>query len=342
MPTNPGDKEHAAARATAEGFALGRRRAVLLGLAGLGGLAAPRIARGASSFGSRPIEIVTHAGVGGGTDITARMTVVDAPALLGTELIVVNKTGGSGAAALAYAAQRPKDGHTVLLMTQTHLITMLRNRTATQLEDLVGIARATEDPQIVMVRADSPLRSADEFLSAGKSRSLRFGITHVGSVDHVATVGFAKAAGIRPPTAVPFRGGGDIVVNVVGGNIDVGLLNFAEGESQIRAGEVRPLMVLARERVASLPDTPTAMEQQIEFAAATTRGYAVMKGTPEDRIAALEQGLVKAMQGQTYTNYLKTSGQSASSVAGRAAWQAQLESFSRDSQQALADLGVTR
>jgi len=318
------------------------RRGLLLAT-GLGVLAAPRILRAEiAAFGSRPIEVVTHSGVGGGTDITARMVMVHAPAELGTELIVVNKTGGSGAAALAYAAQRPKDGHTLLLMTQTHLITMLRNRTATQIDDLVGVARATEDPQIAMVRADSPLRSADEFLSVGKSRALKFGITHVGSVDHVATMSFAKAAGIRPPTAVPFRGGGDIVVNLVGGNIDVGLLNYAEAEAQIRAGEVRPLMVLSNERVSALPDAPTAREQRIDYASATTRGFAVMKGTPEDRIAKLEQGLLKAMASPTYTAYLKNSGQATTSAAGRAAWHAQLVAFSNDSRQALADLGVTQ
>lgn len=321
----------------------GPGRRGLLVATGLGLLAAPRVLRAEiAAFGSRPIEVVTHSGVGGGTDITARMVMVHAPAEFGTELVVVNKTGGSGAAALAYAAQRPKDGHTLLLMTQTHLITMLRNRTATQMNDLAGIARATEDPQIVMVRADSPMRSADEFLSIGKSRSLKFGITHVGSVDHVATIGFAKAAGIRAPTAVPFRGGGDIVVNLVGGNIDAGLLNYSEAESQIRAGEVRPLMVLADERVSALPDALTAKEQRIAFTSATTRGFAVLKGTPDERIAKLEQGLLKAMANPTYTTYLKNSGQARTSVAGRAEWQAQLEAFSSESRQALADLGVTQ
>ncbi|WP_120009601.1 Bug family tripartite tricarboxylate transporter substrate binding protein [Teichococcus vastitatis] len=328
--------------AEARGAAAWHRRSVLLGAAGFGLLGAPSILRAQAAFGSRPIEVVTHAGVGGGTDITARMTAVDAAAALGTEIVVVNKTGGSGAAALAYAAQRPKDGHTVLLLTQTHLLTMLRSRTGTQMEDLVAIARATEDPQVVMVRADSPLRSADELASIGKERSLRFGITHVGSVDHVATVGFAKAAGIRPPTAVPFRGGGDIVVNLVGGNIDVGLLNFAEGEAQLRAGEVRPLMVLSRERMTSLPEAPTARELRIDFVSATTRGYAVMKGVPEDRIARLEEGMLKGLRGPTFSNYLKTSGQALDSVAGRAEWQAQLEAFSNEGRQALADLGVAR
>ena len=73
---------------------------------------------------------MTHAGVGGGTDITARMMMVQAPAEFGTEFVVVNKTGGSGAAALGYAASKPKDGHTIMLITQTHLLTMLQGRAA--------------------------------------------------------------------------------------------------------------------------------------------------------------------------------------------------------------------
>jgi len=78
-------------------------------IAGIG-LAALSGATAQEKFPSKPIEVVTHAGVGGGTDITARMVMVQAPAEFGQELVVVNKTGGSGAAALGYAAGRPKDG----------------------------------------------------------------------------------------------------------------------------------------------------------------------------------------------------------------------------------------
>lgn len=317
------------------------RRAALGGVAGLGALlAAPSILRAqGAAFGSRPVEVVTHAGVGGGTDITARMMTAQAPGVMGVDFTVLNRTGGSGAAALAYAASRPRDGHTLLLITQTHLITMLRTRTAVGIDDLVGVARATEDPQYVMVRADGPLRSVDDLLSAGKSRALRFGITNAGSVDHVAVMGFAKAAGIQA-SAVPFRGGGDIVVNVVGGNIDIGLLNHAEAEAQIRAGEVRPLMILAEKRSLSAPDVPTAKELKIDFAAATTRGFCVLKGTPEETIAKLEAGLLKAMQTPVYQNYLKGSGQSLESVAGRAVWQAQINEFWNQSKDALKELGI--
>src|SRR5688572_33499801 len=76
-------------------------------------------------FPSKPIEVVTHAGAGGGTDITARMMMVHAPGIFGTELLVSNRVGGSGAASLAYAATKPRDGHTIMLVTQSHLLTIL-------------------------------------------------------------------------------------------------------------------------------------------------------------------------------------------------------------------------
>jgi tripartite-type tricarboxylate transporter receptor subunit TctC len=323
-----------------------RRRGLLLAAAAGGSatglLGAPRILRAQEAFPSRPIEIVTHAGIGGGTDITARMMMVQAPGEFGVEFVVVNRTAGSGAQALQYLASKPKDGHTILLMTQTHLLTMLRNRTPTQFDDLVGVARATEDPQIVMVRSDSPLRSADEFLSQGKARSLRFAGTHVGSIDHVTIFGFSRAAGIQNPTVVPFRGGGDIVVNLVGGNIDLAVLNPAEAESQLRAGEVRGLMALSDNRLAALPDLPTAKELGINYTSATVRGFCVMKGTPEDRIARLEKGLVKAMSGQIFRSYLDSSGQSRESVAGREIWQAQLARFNTEGREALQALGLLK
>ncbi len=316
-------------------FARGSALAAALSLAMLGGAA------GQEKFPSKPIEVVTHAGVGGGTDITARMMMVRAPAALGTEFVVANKTGGSGAAALNYAASRPKDGHTVLLVTQTHLLTLLQGRAGgMKTDDIVGIARATDDPQILMVGKQSPYKTAREFIDGSKTKALKYGTTQIGSVDHLAVFGFAKQAGLQQPQVIPFRGGGDVVINLVGGNIDAALLNYSEAESQIKAGEVRALLVLARERNESLPDVPTADELGVPAYYSTVRGFAVLKGTPEDRIKALEEGLIKAMNGKFYQDYIKSSGQSPKSVVGRQEWQKQIDDFARTGQEALAAIGV--
>ena len=98
-----------------------------------------------------------------------------------------------------------------MLITQTHLLTLLQGKGGSvKAGDLVGIARATEDPQVLMVGANSPYKTAQDFIAAAKTKSLKFGTTQIGSVDHIAVVGFAEKAGLLKPVVVPFRGGGDI------------------------------------------------------------------------------------------------------------------------------------
>lgn len=291
-------------------------------------------------FPSKPIEVVTHSGAGGGTDITARMMMVHAPGVFGTELVVANRVGGSGAAALAYAAGRPRDGHTILLVTQSHLLTILSGKSPVKYDELVALARATADPQVLMVGKSSPIKSGQELVAAGKARKLKVGVTHIGSIDHISLVGFARKAALQAPTPVPFRGGGDIVLNVVSGNLDMGMLNYAEAESQIKSGDVRPLMVLSPQRLKVLADVPTAKELGIDADYATVRGFVTLKGVPEDRLKALEDGLVKSMKGQMYSTYIETSGQASDSVAPRAPWQAQLDAMYREAETELKMLGA--
>jgi putative tricarboxylic transport membrane protein len=293
-------------------------------------------------FPSKPIEVVTHSGVGGGTDITARMMMVHAPGVFKTEFVVVNRTGGSGAAALQYALDRPRDGHTIVLITQTHLLTILRSKGQLKYDDLVPLARATEDPQLLMVGKGSPLKTPQDFLVAGKGKALKWGTTHVGSVDHIGTVAVARAAKHQAPVIVPFRGGGDVVINLVGGNIDCALANYAEAESQVKAGDVRVLAIFADKRLKVLPDVPTGKEIGIPGSQSTVRGFVTVKGVPADRVKALEEGLVKAMQGQLFQTYLETSGQSTDSVVGAGPWKVQLDGFMVDGKQTLESLGLMK
>lgn len=318
-----------------------KRRTFVTGAAAAAALGSwPSFAQ--EKFPSKPIEVVTHSGAGGGTDITARMMMVHAPGVFGTELVVANRVGGSGAAALAYAAGKPRDGHTILLVTQSHLLTILSGKSAVKYDELVALARATADPQVLMVGKSSPVKNAQDLLAAGKSRKLKVGVTHIGSIDHITLMGFSRKAGFQAPTAIPFRGGGDIVVNVVSGNLDLGMLNYAEAESQIKAGDVRPVMVLSAQRLKVLPDVPTAKELGIDAQYDTVRGFVTLKGTPEPALKTLEEGLIKSMKGQMYSAYIDTSGQAPDSVQGRAAWQAQLDSMYKEAEAELKLLGSAK
>jgi tripartite-type tricarboxylate transporter receptor subunit TctC len=315
----------------------------LLGLAGgAAALSALKPLHAQDKFPSKPIEVVTHAGVGGGTDITARMMMVHAPGVFKTEFVVVNRVGGSGAAAMQYMMEKPRDGHVIALITQTHLLTILRSKGKFKYEDLVPLARATDDPQILAVGKGSPYKSARDLVGAGKGKSLKYGTSLVGGVDHIAVVSIARSAGMQPPTIVPFRGGGDVVINLVGGNIDCALVNYAEAESQFKAGDIRPLAIFADKPIAALPNVPTGKEIGVPGSYSTVRGFVTLRGVPEANLKILEDGLVKAMKGQMFNTYLESSGQSLDSVVGAGPWKAQLDEFMVEGKKTLEALGLLK
>ena len=169
-------------------------------------------------------------------------------------------------------------------------------------------------------------------------------VTHsgVGGVDHIAVVSIARSAGMQQPTIVPFRGGGDVVINLVGGNIDCALVNYAEAESQFKAGDIRPLAIFAAKPIAALPNVPTGKEIGVPGSYSTVRGFVTLRGVPEANLKLLEEGLVKAMQGQMFQTYLQSSGQSMDSVVGAGPWKAQLDEFMVEGKKTLEALGLLK
>jgi putative tricarboxylic transport membrane protein len=296
----------------------------------------------AQDFPSETINVITHAGPGGGTDITTRMMMLRGRRAFDQDMVVVNKRGGSGAAALQYLKSQECDGHTIMTLTQSHVLQIAQGKVPVAIDEVVGLARATLDPQIITVRADSDIKSLDDLVAQSKETEggLKWGTTFVGGADHLAIHNFTKAAGGIPYTIVPFEGGGDIVTNLMGGDVAVGILNFAEGESQFNSGDFRAVAVLAPERVSSLPDTPTAKEQGVDAEAQTVRGFVTLNCVPEERLKVLEEGLLEAMHHGVYQGYIQTSGMPDNSVAGREEWTAQIRKIHDESQAALKDLGM--
>ena len=293
-------------------------------------------------YPSDTINVVTHAGPGGGTDITTRMMMLRGRRVFDQDMVVVNKRGGSGAAALQYLNSVECDGHTIMTLTQSHILQIAQDKVPVTIDQVVGLARATLDPQIITVRADSEIQTLDDLIEKSKAAEggLKWGTTFVGGTDHIAIHNFTKAAGGIPYTVVPFEGGGDIVTNLVGGDVEVGIVNYAEAEAQFTAGELRPVAALTEERIDSLPDTPTAIEQGIDAEASTIRGFVALDCVPEERLAVLEQGLLAAMNHSVYQNYITSSGMPKNSVVGREEWTAQIRRIYEESQSALKDLGM--
>lgn len=290
-------------------------------------LALPLIgaAQAQDDFPSGPIEIINMSSPGGGTDIFLRTLAICAQEELGTDIVVLSKTGGLGAAMINYAANRERDGHTLIALNVGSYVTVSKGKTPVETGDLVALARGTEDPQFLIAKAGSPLADAKVLLEEGRKRPIKIGGTHVGGTDWVAAMLFSKRAEFQDPLYVPFGGGADIVTNVIGGNLEVGILNYSEAQAQIEAGEVVPVVVMSDRPFAKAPDTPTTVELGIDAKMATLRGVGALKGVPEERLEKLETAFLKAMECEEYQNYLASNGLSPDSVADGATYAAQIE-----------------
>ncbi|MDH3642097.1 MAG: tripartite tricarboxylate transporter substrate binding protein, partial [Gammaproteobacteria bacterium] len=291
-------------------------------------------------FPDKPVEVVIHSSYGGGTDTTARMMMIRTRRNLKVDMSVVAERGGSGASAHQYAMGKPRDGYTVLALTQSHLYTIARGKSPLTIDDVVGVARAMDDPTFITVSGNGPYKSMADLVAASKDKALNWGVAQVGGTEHIGLAQFAKESGIKFKV-VPFGSGAQMVQAMMSGAIDATLPNVSEGGSQVQDGTFRALAVMAEKRLADYPDVPTTYELGFPVKTSTTRGYWVLKGTPQDRIEALSMAMVKAMKHEVFANYLKSSGLSPEdSVAGHEVWDKQIKEEYAKAATALKELGL--
>ena len=150
---------------------------------------------------------------------------------------------------------------------------------------------------------------------------------------------FTTKGGMQTPKIVPFDGGGELATQLVAGAVDAAVLNLAEAGSQIDAGDVCPIVVLADARMSGLPDVSTAKELGIDVSFSTVRGFVVHKDTPDDVAAKIEESLMKAMNHGVYQGFLTSVGLDSTSVAGSEVWGNQISTMVTDMESALKELG---
>ncbi len=302
-------------------------------------LAAAGMAEPAEDFPSKPIEVVIHTSPGGGTDMTARTMLIGMRSALSPNIVIAPKIGGGGLVALNYAGRRARDGHTLLAITPTHLFAIARGQGSLRIDDLVGVARATDDPLIIVVNAKSDLKTLEDLIQRGKRSPVKWGTAQIGGVDHIAAAIFGKRAGTRI-AVVPFGSGGEIVTNLMGQNIEAAGLNLTEALDRIQRGDFRALAVMSKKRLDSLPDVPTTVEMGIPVVYSTVRGYVVLKGTPQDRIDALEAAMLQGMKNPAFQSFLTRNGLSPQSIAGSDVWDRQIKQMYKDARAAMQELGM--
>src|SRR5713226_4156 len=216
---------------------------------------------------TKPIEFVIPAGTGGGADQMARLIhgIAEKHKLTPRPIVVVNKSGGAGAEGFLHVKGKKGDAHTIIITLSNLFTTPLHTGVPFNWKDLTPIARMALDQFILWVNAETPYKTAKEYLAVVKARPggdrMKMGGTGSAQEDQILTIQLEQATGVKF-TYVPFKGGGEVCVNLVGKHVDSTVNNPIECASHWKAGRVRPLAVFDTARIAvpEWKDIPTVKE----------------------------------------------------------------------------------
>jgi putative tricarboxylic transport membrane protein len=246
---------------------------------------------------SKPIEFIVPAGTGGGADQMARFIqgVVAKHNLAKQPIVVVNKGGGAGAEGFLDVKNDKGNPHKIVITLSNLFTTPLATGVPFNWRDLTPVSMLALDQFVLWVNAESPYKTGKEYfeaIKAGNPNQFRMAGTGSRQEDQIITVMLDKAAG-KKMTYVPFKGGGDVAVQLVGGHVSSTVNNPIEAESHWRAGKLRPLCVFDKERMPykekltatqSWNDIPTCISQGVNIEYLMLRGIFMAPGvTPEQQ-----------------------------------------------------------
>ena len=235
---------------------------------------------------------------GGGTDVLGRVIAATLGDSLERSVIVENKPGASGMLGADYTANGAKDGSILLFAGLVPSVRYYARPAEEVLKQLAPVCPIARSPYMVAVNGDLPAKTLGELVAQarGAPKSLTFGSPGNATPQHLATELLQAACGIDM-LHVPYRGTGPMMTDLLGGQIQVVVATVAAVEPYLKSGRLRVLAVTSQERLARYPDIPTVAESGFPgFVAQIQFGTYCAAGTPEAAIAALNQGINRALQ----------------------------------------------
>jgi tripartite-type tricarboxylate transporter receptor subunit TctC len=260
---------------------------------------------------TKPIEFIVPAGTGGGADQMARLIagIAEKHKLSPRPLIVVNKAGGAGAEGFLHVKSKKGDPYTIVITLSNLFTTPLHTGIPFNWRDLTPIARMALDEFILWVNAETPYKTAQEYIDAVKAKPNTFKMGGTGSAqeDQILTIQQEQALGVKF-IYVPFKGGGEVCVNLVGKHIDSTVNNPIECVSHWKAGRVRPLAVFDTARIAApdWKDVPTVKEALgVDIHYLMLRGIFGAPDMPKDALEWYQTFLKKVTETPDWKKYME-------------------------------------
>ncbi|MGM4920210.1 tripartite tricarboxylate transporter substrate-binding protein [Tardiphaga sp. 813_E8_N1_3] len=244
-----------------------------------------------TNWPSKPIKAVNPFGAGSAGDVVPRLFFEKLSTELGQPIVIENRVGAGGSLGTGAVAKSDPDGYT--LLSQTNAISIapaifpnLNYDTTKELSSVVMIGYAAN---VMIVPNERPWKTVQDFLAAAKTKGtvINYGSVGVGSAVHISSEKFRAAAGFEA-THIPYRGGSEVITDIIGGRIDFYFCPLATALPLIREGQVRALVVSTPTRVRDLPDVPTPIDAGLKDADSSIWfGVFVPAKTPLDIVAKL-------------------------------------------------------
>ena len=267
------------------------------------------------------LKIMAPAAPGGGWDQTARsMQQAMTQAGIARSIQVTNVPGAGGSVGIAQFVNGAKgDGSQLMVNGFVMVGALAMNKSPVTLDQVTPIARLTEETQVIVVPANSPIKTAQDLAAAIKTdiAKVTFAGGSAGGADHIMAGMFAGAAGADASKVnyVPFSGGGESLAAILGGKVTAGISGYGEYEGQIKAGKLRAIGISAAQRLPG-NDTPTFKEQGIDLVLTNWRSVVAAPGITADQRKVLSEAIDKMAKSKEWQDILKQKGWDNAYLAG--------------------------
>ena len=270
------------------------KRPLLLGTLAVAASAA------AQDYPSRPITLIVPFAAGGNNDVSGRIIAQELGSLLKQPVVVENRTGAAGAIGATAVAHAQPDGYTLGFLSSGPLAanaSLYRSLPYDSTKDFAPIARTTTSPSVLVVHPSVPAGDLTTLLAYLKANpgKVNYGSAGTGSSSHLSAVLFESLAGVSM-THVPYKGGNQVNVDLLGGQIQLSFSPILEAMPHVRAGKLKAIAVTSARRSPLLPDTPALAEQLPGYEVITWNGLVAPAGTPTAIIERLHAAMIRVME----------------------------------------------
>jgi tripartite-type tricarboxylate transporter receptor subunit TctC len=266
----------------------------------------------AQTWPSHLIKAVIPFGAGSATDVVPRLVFDRLAAVLGQPIVIENRPGAGGALGTAQVAKAEPDGYSILAHSSALTIApaLFPNLSFDTTKDLAAVLMIGSSANVMVVPNARPWKTVQDFIADAKARpgSISFGSAGIGSAVHISAEKFRLAAGIEA-THVPYRGGSEVLADILGGRIDFYFAPLALALPLIRDGKVHALLVSTPQRAPDLPDVPTPAEAGLKNAESLIWfGIFMPSKTPRDIVDKFHAAGVKVLTEPAMQDSLKKLG----------------------------------